>query len=155
MLGADVKAVDKHGSTPLHVISTCLRNSTNFKRTEADESDEEDTDEIHNTMAIELSEDDFAYWPVCFYSPAPNLTADLIRFLVCKGGNIYAKNSMGCTPLSLVRDPDLMADMVYLTRETLLLLFEAVCIADDLTCCNSFQRVAANADLGRYIVGFL
>ena len=80
---------------------------------------------------------------------------DLIRELVSSGGSIDVENSKGCSPLSLAKDATLKADMVYLTRGSVLLFFEAVCAANDLTCQNSFPRVAANSDLRRYIVGFL
>ena len=148
MLGADVNAVDNHGSTPLHVISVCLMNSTSKRRISYEEL-------IHSTMTIELSEYDWAYRPFRFEDLNPHLIAELIRMLVFHGGNIHAENSKGHTPLSLVRDPTLKADMVFLTRGPSLHFFEAVCIEDDLICRNSIKRVAANADLGRYIVGFL
>lgn len=75
--------------------------------------------------------------------------------MVSIGGNIYAENSKGYTPLSLVRDPALKADMVFLTRRSSLIFFEAICAANGLKNTAALQRIAANTDLGRYIVGYL
>ena len=75
--------------------------------------------------------------------------------LVSIGGNIYAENSKGYTPLSLVKNTDLKADVMYLTRRSLLIFFEEVSIADGLKNKGSLERVAANIDLMRYIVGCL
>ena len=74
--------------------------------------------------------------------------------LVSNGGNIYAENSKGFSPLSLVRNKTLRADMVFLTRKPLLLLFAAISITNHLKHSNALQRVAENIDLRRYIVGF-
>ena len=129
---------------------------------------------FHPDHAIELSERDWTLPPVVWFPPYPPLVIDVIRSLVSEGGNIYAENSRGHTPSSLVGDitqlkldmgyftplfqvqvEALKADMVYLTRRSLLLFFEAVCVADDLKHSDALQRVAAGTDLGRYIVGFL
>ena len=80
---------------------------------------------------------------------------DLIRSVVSKGGNIHAENSKGQTPLSMVRDPILKSDMVYMTRRSLLLVFEAVCTAKGLKANRAHQRVAGSTDVRRNIVGFL
>ena len=143
MLGADVNTVDNHGSTPLHVITLCLANSAYEWRFSDVESGEEDTGVIRDTKALDLSQGDWIYLPPCFSTQDPYLTKKNIRLLVSQGGNIYAKNSMGCTPMSLVRDKYLKADVLFLTRRSLLLFFEAVCIADDLACYDSFQRVCS------------
>ena len=99
---------------------------------------------------LELSKEDWHTWPM--YSPRanPSLVRELIRLLVANGGNIYAENSKGHTPLSLARDPALKTDMVFLTRRALLVFFEAICIAD-IEHSDAFQRVAASADLVRYL----
>ena len=94
-LGADVNAKDKYGSTPLHVLLACLWNSDS---------------------ALELSEEDWHYLPLPFFSDYPARTTDIIRLLVPKGGNIYTENSKGHTPLSLVQDPALKLEMVSLTK---------------------------------------
>ena len=132
-LGADVNAKDNLGSTPLHVMLALL---------EERRSD------------LGLSEEDWHSLPPSV-SLGRTKSNDLIRWLVSNGCNIYAENSKGHTPLSLVRDPALKADMMYLTRRPLLIVFEAVCVADDLKHSGALQRVAASTDLGRYICGFL
>ena len=133
--GADVNAVDKYGSTPLHVVLACLGNSTS---------------------ALELSEEDFDRWPVYFDSSDRISSTHLIRLLISRGGNIYAENSKSYSPLFLAKDNQpLKTDMVYLTRRSFLLFFEAVCVADDLTHSDALQRVAASTDLRRCIVGLI
>ena len=136
--------MDKHGSIPLHVIVVCLKNSAEDRGL----SD-------HTTSALELSKGDWSFWPIRFSAPDIAQAKEVIRSLVSNGGNIYAENSKGHTPLSLVRDAALQTDMVYLTRGSLLLFFEAVCTADGPTHNNSFRRVAVNTDLGRCIARFL
>ena len=117
----------------------------------------------NSTSALELLEEDFDRWPMFFPDCVPSIQllrvlVNLIELLVSSGGNIYAQNSKGHTPLSLAKgNPALKADMVYRTRRALLLFFEAVskCMTADLVKCMSFQQVANNIDLGRYIVRFL
>ena len=77
---------------------------------------------------------------------------DLIRSFVSKGGNIHAENSKGHTPLSMVQDPMLKSDMVYITRRSLLLFFEAVSAADVQENPRSLARVAGSTDLKGYIM---
>ena len=78
---------------------------------------------------------------------------DVVRLLVCNGGDIYAENAEGKTPLGLVTNPALKADMVFLTRRPLLLFLEAVCVAEDLQ--SSLRRLAESSDLLRYMVRFV
>ena len=154
--GADINAIDKHGSTPLHVIAVCLKNSAKDRENADNGSDDGEEDEFHSTSALELSKKDWSFWPIRFSTPDIALAMDIIRSLVSNGGNIYAENSKGHTPLSLVKDTALQTDMMFLTRRSLLLFFEAVCITDDLRAnCKSFRRVAENADLGSCIARFL
>lgn len=129
-----MNAADKYGSTPLHVMVACLKRSAS---------------------ELQLSKEDWNYWPLRFSTTRPLLTMDLIRMLVSTGGNIYAVNSKNHTTLSMVRGADLKHDMVFLTRRPLLHFFEAVSFADDLPNNPSLLRVAANNDLIGYIVGFL
>ena len=133
-LGADVNAVDKYGSTPLHVLLARLGKLSS---------------------ALELSEEDWDRWPIRFISLDPARTTNIIRLLISNGGNIYAENSRGCTPLSMVRDPALKLDMVYLTRRPLLLFLEAMCIGYNFERTDALQRVAENIDLRRYLAEFL
>ena len=91
----------------------------------------------------------------CLPAYDPVLALYLLKLLVSNGGNIYAENSMGYSPLSLIKDAALKADMVYQTRRSLLLFLEAVCVTDDHTNNKSFQRVAENSDLTNFILGFL
>ena len=133
-LGANVNAADNRGSTPLHVLLACLGKST---------------------LAIELLEEEWDRWPVPFTSPDPKPTRYLIRLLVSNCGNIYAENSKGHSPSSMTRDSDLKADMVFFTRRSLVLVFEAVNIAEDLENSYALKRVAASTDLTRFIGGFL
>ena len=135
--GANVNAADNYGSTPLHILLVQHRNSVRC------------THGFHNGE-LELSEEDWHTWPVRAPIAELFLTMNLIRLLVANGGNIYAENSKGHTPLSLVQDPALKTDMVFLTRRALLLFFEAICIAD-IEHSDSLQRVAASADLVRYL----
>ena len=136
-LGANVNAADNYGSTPLHILLVIHRNTTTKNNG------------FHNGE-LELSKEDWHTWPK--YSPRanPSLVRELILLLVANGGDIYAENSKGYTPLSLVQDPALKTDMVFLTRRALLVFFEAICIAD-IEHSNAFQRVAASADLVRYL----
>ena len=131
-LGADVNAKDKHGLLPLHVMLACLE---------------------HRRSALGLSKEDWNR--LCFDSCKLCLRLDFIGWLASNGGNIYAENSKGRTPLSLARDPELKADMVFLTRRPLLLFFETVCEADDLKHSDALKRVADNYDLGRHIISLL
>ena len=80
------------------------------------------------------------------------LTVYLTRFLVSNGADIYFEDSDGCTPLSLVTDLALRADMLFLTPRPLLLFLVAVSIAEDLNISRSLRRVAQNPDLVREIV---
>ena len=137
-------------------MALCVRNSAEDEEEAAnDESDEGSDDEFHYSSALELSMEDWNFWPVDFSAPDLALAKDIIRSLVCNGGNIYAENSTKSDSLSLARDTALKTDMVSLTRRSLLLFFEAVCISDDLTMHKSFLRVAENTDLGRCIARFL
>ena len=111
--------------------------------------------ETRSTSDLELSELDWNKWPVLFATLSPSLTMDLIRSLVSKGGNIHAENSKGHTPLSMVKDPMLKSDMVYITRRSLLLFFEAVCTAKGLKANRSLQRVTENRDLKGCIIRFI
>ena len=133
-LGADVNAADKYGSTPLHLMLAGM-----------------EEEEFSNAAALELMDP----WPVFLITPSLDQTTTLIQLLVSNGGNIYAENSEGHTPLSLVRDPALNAEMVFLTRKPLLLFFEAICVANDLKNTAAPHCVAVNIDLKRYIVGYL
>ena len=111
-------------------------------------------DVFYHISVLELSREDWIASPRLPASD-PVLALYLLESLVSYGGNIYAENSKGYSPLSLIKDATLKADMVYLTRRPLLLFLEAVCVADELTNNKSFRRVAENSDLTNFIVGFL
>ena len=129
---------DNYGSTPLHILLVIHRNSIT-------------NDNGFHNGELELSREDWHTWPESVPRENAALVRDLIRLLVANGGDIYAENSKGYTPLSLVQDPGLKADFVFLTRRPLLLFFEAVCMAD-LKSIDSIRRAAANVDIRRYIV---
>ena len=133
-LGADVNAADNRGSTPLHVLLACL--------------------EVSDWM-IELLKEEWDRWPVSFAFSDPDLTRSLVELLVSLGGSIYAENSKGHSPVSMAKDATLKRDMVFFTRRSLLLVFEAVNIAEDLENSYTLKRVAASTDLTRFIGGFL
>ena len=133
-LGADVNAADKCGSTPLHVVLASLENS-------------------HS--ALELSKEDWIRWPIQFLPTKSARVIPLIRWLVSNGGNMYTENSKGHTPLSLIQDPAVKHELMFLTRRPLLLVLEAICVANDLKNTDSIQRVATNIDLRRYVLGWL
>ena len=80
---------------------------------------------------------------------------DIVKLLTSKGANIHVEDSNGISPLSLITDPALKADMVFLTRRPLLLFFEAVTVSDDVNISRSFRQVAENSDLMREVYGFL
>ena len=130
-----------------------LRNSSG----DIEDEDEEDGDAIDDNSTLELAKEEFCIWPMHSFTQEHSQTIlYLIKVLVSSGGNIYAVNSMGHSPFSQVKQiPELKAEMVYLTRWSLLLFFEAVRVSDDLTNSCSFQRVAESTDMGRHIVGFL
>ena len=132
--GADVNAVDNRGSTPLHILLACL--------------------ELSDWM-IELLREEWDRWPVSFAFSDPDLTRYLIELLVTKGGNIYAVNSKGHSPVSMAKDATLKRDMVFFTRRSLLLVFEAANIAEDLENSYALKRVAASIDLTRFIARHL
>ena len=133
-LGADVNAMDKYGSTPLHVSVASLNNCP---------SD------------LELSAED-SIWRMrrrSLKNTTP--TFDFIRWIVSLGCDIYAENFKGRTPPSLLSNVALRRDMMYHTRRSLLLFFKGVSIADDLKHIDALQRVAENYDMHRYIVELL
>ena len=74
--------------------------------------------------------------------------------LVSNGGDVYEENSSGKSPLCLVTDAAVIADMLFLTRRPLLFFLKAVCVAKDLTNTRSLLRVAESSDLAREIVMF-
>ena len=79
----------------------------------------------------------------------------LIRLLVVYCADIhFAENSNGCTPLFLIDDKALKADMVFLTRRPLLLFFEAASFSDDSDTSRSLRRMAGNPDLVRVVIMF-
>ena len=129
-LGADVNAANDRGSTPLHV-----RLGYVFKSSKGTGMD---------CLSSTLFPRDFI-----------TRTMEIILMLVSNGGDIYAENLNGCTPLSLVRDESLKANMLFFTRRSLLLFHEAVFLVDDLKNNESLQCVAGNIDLKRCIVTFL
>lgn len=57
-------------------------------------------------------------------------------------------------PLAFVRDPILVADVMFLMRRALLLFFEAVCITD-FDELKSLRKVARNHDLVRHMALFM
>ena len=71
------------------------------------------------------------------------------------GADIHAEDSSGRTPLSLVTDPAVKAELVFLTRRPLLLFLEAVSASDDVNISRSFRRVAENSDLLREVFAYL
>ena len=132
--GADVNAEDNRGSTPLHILLACL--------------------ELSDWM-IELLKEEWDLWPVPFAFSDPDLTRYLIELLVSLGGSIYAENSKGHSPVSMAKDATLKRDMVFFTRRSLLLVFEAANIAEDLENSYALKRVAASIDLTRFIARHL
>lgn len=83
------------------------------------------------------------------------LKTGIIQMLISYGADIHAKDANGVTPLSLVTHPALKAEVIFIPRRSLVLFFEAMSVADDLKNQDSLFRVAGNAFLARYIVGFL
>ena len=140
--GADVNAADNYGSTPLLILLVIYSSSVMQKGRRLLRCDE-----------LELSEEDWHHWHVRELRALRLNTMVLIRMLVSMGGNIFAENSKGHTPLSLVQDPGLKADMVFLTRRPLLLFFEGVFSSTALDKKDRcpLQRVAESADLVRYL----
>lgn len=97
-------------------------------------------------------------WDGNWFPPCPRehvMIVDLVRTLISHGGNIYAADSKGQTPLALVNAATLKSDMLFPTRRSLLVFLDAVCIADNLKCNGSIQRVAEITDLCRVILKFL
>ena len=79
----------------------------------------------------------------------------MIRLLVSHGGCIYAENSKGQSPLSLVADQTIRAEMIFLTRRPLLLFLEAVSLFEGVEFDDSLRRVAGNSDLVRLTTKFI
>ena len=152
--GADINAVDAHGTTPLHAMVICLRN-TNRRDDDEDEVYNEESSRLFCNSELECIEENWFHWPVRFCSPKPLLVKALIRLLVFNGGNIYAENSKDHTPLSLVTDSALQCDMLYLTRKPLLNLLAVLYTCDDHKRSDPLHRLAENSDLRRAIVIFL
>ena len=71
LLGADVNAKDKHGSTPLHVMPAGLE---------------------YRRSALGLSKEDWLR--LCFDSCKLDQRLDFIGWLVSNGGNIYVVNCL-------------------------------------------------------------
>ena len=68
---------------------------------------------------------------------------------------MYAEYCKGYSLLSLVRDPALKADMVFLTRRALLLFLMGICAARDVTNSRPLRRMAESSDVVRCITKFM
>ena len=79
----------------------------------------------------------------------------MIGLLVSHGACIYAENSKGQSPLSLVADQTIRAEMIFLTRRPLLLFLEAVSLSEGVEFDDSLRRVAGNSDLVRLTTKFI
>ena len=79
----------------------------------------------------------------------------MVKLLVSNGGDIYAESFKGLSPLSLVSDPTVRAEMIFLTRRPLLLFLEAVCLSEGVEFDISLHRVAGNSDLVRLTTKFI
>ena len=79
----------------------------------------------------------------------------MIKLLVFHGGDIYAENSEGESPLSLESASAVRADMIFLSRRPLLLFLEAVCLSESEECEGPLRRVAEKSDLVRLTTKFI
>lgn len=78
-----------------------------------------------------------------------------MRVFVAYGADIYAEIRIGNSLFGLVTDPAQRADLVFLTRRSILCFSKAVSVAKDSRSSRSLSRVAENSDLVRDIAKFI